>query len=147
MARGGGLRATKGGMFAGQLEDPTLENLISRWGSTILKTKKKMCLMVRSPRCPMNIPPFVALRPPPRATWTNVRSCYPWEAPSPQPTKHKKNFGNINWVFLSRGEVPKWSPIEAARGPTRGRHGTEKGWPLGGKKVDSREKREEGREK
>ena len=32
----------------------------------------------------------VALRPPPRAIWTDVRSCYPWETPPPHPTKNKK---------------------------------------------------------
>ena len=85
---------------------------------------------VRVAKLPSEHPPFVALRPPPRAIWTDVRSCYPWETPPPHPTKNKKNIGNINWVFLSRGEVPKWSPNEAARGPTRGRYGIEKGWPL-----------------
>ena len=52
--------------------------------------------------------------------------------PPRTPRKTKKNIGNINCVFLSRGEVPKWSPTEAARGPTRGRHGLEKGWPPSG---------------
>ena len=87
---------------------------------------------VRVAKLPSEHPPFVALRPPPRAIWTDVRSCYPWETLPPHPTKKKKNIGNINCVFLSRGEVPKWSPTEAARGPTRGRHGIEKGWPPSG---------------
>ena len=86
----------------------------------------------RVAKLPSEHPPSVALKPPPRAIWTDVRSCYPWETPPPHPTKNKKNIGNINCVFLSRGEVPKWSPTEAARGPTRGRHGLEKGWPPSG---------------
>ena len=32
----------------------------------------------------------VVLRPPPRAIWTDVRSCYPWGTPLPHSTKNKK---------------------------------------------------------
>ena len=44
----------------------------------------------RVAKLPNENPPFVALRPPPRAIWTDVRSCYPWETPPPHPTKNKK---------------------------------------------------------
>ena len=34
---------------------------------------------VRVAKLPSEHPPFVALGPPPRAIWTDVKSCYPWE--------------------------------------------------------------------
>ena len=42
-------------------------------------------------------PPFFALRPPPRAIWTDVRSSYPWETPLPHSTK--KPTKCVFWFF------------------------------------------------
>ena len=53
---------------------------------------KKICMFEgRVAKLAREHPPFVALKPPPRAIWTDVRSCYPWETPPPHPTKNKKN--------------------------------------------------------
>ena len=42
----------------------------------------------------------VAPRPPPRAIWTGLRSCNPWEKPLPHSTKNKKNmFSLVSSLF------------------------------------------------
>ena len=74
----------------------------------------------------------VALRPPPRAIWTDVRSCYPWETPLPHSTKNKKKHVLSCLFSLLSFLCSLPSALEAARGPTRGRHGQEKGWPPSG---------------
>ena len=43
----------------------------------------------------------VALRPPPRAIWTGLRSCYPWETPLPHSTKNKKNVFSVFYSLFS----------------------------------------------
>ena len=71
-------------------------------------------------------------RPPPRAIWTDVRPCYPWETPLPHSTKNnKKHFLSFLFSLLSfLCSLP--SALEAARGPSTRRHGQEKGWPPSG---------------
>ena len=73
----------------------------------------------------------VALKPPPRAIWTGLRSCYPWETPLPHSTKNKKmSFSFFFYLLSFLCSLP--SALEAGRGPTRGRDGREKGWPPSG---------------
>ena len=58
--------------------------------------------------------PFVALRPPPRAIWTGLRSCYPWETPLPHSTKNKKNvffdFSALFSLFSALFPLPSKPP-------------------------------------
>ena len=91
--------------------------------------KKTKVFEGRVAKLPGEHPPFVALRPPPRAIWTDVRSSYPWATLPPAPHEQKKTFGNSLWDFVSRGEGPHpfftippsdavWAPRgqEASRG-------------------------------
>ena len=71
----------------------------------------------------------VALRPPPRAIWTGLRSCYPWETPLPHSTKNKKKHVLSCFFSLLSFLCSLPSALEAARGPPRGRDGREKGRP------------------
>ena len=74
----------------------------------------------------------VAFKPPLRAIWADLRSCYPWEIPLPHSTTNKKNH-ILSFIFSLLSflcSLP--SALEAARGPSTRRHGQEKGWPLSG---------------
>ena len=60
---------------------------------------------------------FFALRPPPRAIWTGISSCDPWETPLPHSTKNKKK------QVLGFFPLPSSGPtllldIPPAQGPT-----------------------------
>ena len=61
----------------------------------------------------------VVLKPPPRAIWTGLRSCYPWETPLPHSTKNKKQivflFSSIFCLFSALFPLPS-KPAEVPRG-------------------------------
>ena len=57
---------------------------------------------------------FFALRPPPRAIWTGISSCDPWETPLPHSTKNKKNvfslFSSLFSLFSALFPLPSKPP-------------------------------------
>ena len=64
-------------------------------------------------KLPNEHPPFVALRPPPRAIWTDLRSCYPWGTPPPpppSPTKNKKNLRKHQLCVFGPWRGPQMIP-------------------------------------
>ena len=75
----------------------------------------------RVAKLPNEHPPFVALRPPLRAIWTDVRSSYPWETP---PRRHLDSPGNAK-VFLG-------STLREALGPRSPSGGLIWGGPMRG---------------
>ena len=91
-------------------------------------SENKRFLRVGWPSCGV----FFPLRPPPRAIWTGISSRDPWETPLPHSTKNKKKrvFSFFFSLLSFLCSLP--SALEAARGPTRGRDGREKGWPPSG---------------
>ena len=94
----------------------------------LFSLKNKGFLRVGWPSCGV----FFPLRPPPRAIWTGISSCDPWETPLPHSTKNKKK--RVFCFFFSLLSFLCFLPsaLEAARGPPRGRDGREKGWPPSG---------------